>query len=254
MRYSGESFQTQVTKSRFEIGGMTNFYDADDPYDDKAVEEKLKQMERTLHPLIDKVIETKNDESGGYATSLYVSMLYNRSVFKRETCRQFASTDKDVKKMHELLIAFGIYFLALEEIDNFKCGVLSTNTEKFITSDNPVAYVNSWEFFKESINYEENTIPDENKRSEDVFMCPLSPSVCAVLYRKDSKYSKQLLENGSYYTVENINRLVADQAIEWVFSEDPLDEKLKEIFMNSTNPHMMDLRKFVDHERRISKQ
>lgn len=139
-----------------------------------------------LNPHIDEVIETYRDPSDIYTTIQYISSLHHRSIHAR-TYIQDALEDfpyNDVKDIHWSYITHGTRALGMFPIEDYKGGVLqSIGNNEYIISDSPVIRINIPHFIKR-INIDET----DKYPKEWLYVCPLSPEVCGILYHKESVY------------------------------------------------------------------
>ena len=249
-RFDGRTFCKKINReTSFEIGGIINFYDFGDPFDPASMENQLAGVERALHPFIDEIIETGKDSSGRFAIKQYLSLLYNRSIMRRESCEFFSNDEKDMKRLHEMCIKMGVSTIGLDDIDDYVCCLLKSDFGEFITSDNPVVGVLANLVAKENGIYDIHT---ENEHRELIYLCPISPDFCVIMYHKNGVYPLKLIAGGCF-TIEAVNTLIVHWAVEFIFSKDKPSEKMKKRFTSGHNPAIKEIRESVMRQRKIGK-
>jgi len=234
-RYDGHTY---ATSNLYDLCATDNYYDSGDPYSKNSAESQLYEIETELHPEIDKVLGDHFSGVEWHKIMRYVYLLSDRSVHMRDTITNLKEdlnykSEKDEQMRHILTGQKNITLL----VKNYIKITDATNGEEFISADVPVVKLDMRLPLEEMLSKNLLNCPEEIAH-----ICPISPYKCLIMYPKGSKYFTVLDEN-NVFSSQNINRLLSHYAVECIFYKSKLAEDVKDKFINTTNPTIMEIRK-----------
>ncbi len=246
------------TKNLDYICSIVNFYDDIGQPGSELIENILAGVESYFNKALECIRNGIVKYEDGPVVRLYVALLYSRSIGFRNHIRvamdELGLKDSD-KRIHTLFIASGLDKIGRYPLDEYIPVIVTDSNANYITSDEPVVQVNSFEIIKELCGIDES---QERSRlrseydKENVYICPISSISCVCLYHKDSINSARLIKEYGIFTEGNINRLMCYYAGECIFYARPIDAALIELF-ESNKDHLSAFQSTLKYERQRGK-
>ena len=221
------------TKSLSGICSIEDFYDKTVYSNQDSIENILATYETYFNKKIEKLRQGIDDGVNSDVIVSYISMMMSRSIELRNSIEdtiEELQSGSDPKDIQTLFILSGLDNLDGHLISDYKASILIAPAgEEYITSDVPVIKVNNCEMInKMGIDVDFSKCKGYEK--EFVYICPLSSICCAIVYLKDSANCNSFVKDGRFYTVENINRMMSSQAIQYLFYAHKVSDECIKIF------------------------
>ncbi len=210
-----------------------NFYDTEITKDKDSIEGILADYELYFNKKLEKLREGINDGVGTDVVASYVANLEARSIIYREMAIDAVKelgSKSNPKNIQILSLIKGLDYLGDYPIEEYTgVFIIAEGDHEFITSDVPVIRLNNCEVIRE-IGIDIDFSKMVGYERETVYICPLSSLCCAIIFHKGSKNCDSFVKLGDIYTLDNINRLMCNQAREYLFYAHHISEECIRLF------------------------